>query len=221
VQAYANVASFPLSPGDGDLAIALDTHYLYEYNSGALAWQVIAGPNTILSVGTFDSGTPAANGASISSNALLLQSASATVPGLINTSTQTIAGVKTFSSALYANAGLDRSAAGTLSIGTSNATTINIGNVGATVNIAGTTLYENVTQLQVTDPLITLNKGGGAGSAANSGIELEENSVITGYVETSADRNSWILKAPNTAGDATITLIRPIRAIRRTGRRST
>lgn len=205
VQAYANVASFPLSPGDGDLAIALDTHYLYEYNSGALAWQVIAGPNTILSVGTFDSGTPAANGASISSNALLLQSASATVPGLINTSTQTIAGVKTFSSALYANAGLDISAAGTLSIGTSNATTINIGNAGATVNIVGTTLYENVTQLQVTDPLITLNKGGGAGSAANSGIELEENSVITGYVETSADRNSWILKAPNTAGDATIT----------------
>lgn len=205
VPTYANLASFPVSPGDGDTAIALDTHLLYEYNSGALAWQVIGGPNTILSIGTFDSGTPAANGASIASNALILQSASATNPGLINTSTQTLAGIKTFNAAIYADGGLDKSAAGTLSIGTGNATIINIGNASATVNIQGTTLYENVSQLQVTDPLITLNKGGGAGSAANSGFELEENSVITGYVETSADRNSWILKAPNTAGEATIT----------------
>lgn len=205
VPTYANVASFPASPGDGDLAIALDTHKLYEYNSTALAWQVIGGPSPVLSVGTIDSGTPAANGASISSTDLLMQSASATVPGLVNTSAQTFAGAKTFNAAIYADGGLDKSAAGTLSLGTANATTINIGNAGATVNIQGTTLYENVTQLQVTDPLITLNKGGGAGSAANSGFELEENSIITGYVETSADRNSWLLKAPNTAGEATIT----------------
>lgn len=115
------------------------------------------------------------------------------------------AGSPTFSGTVNANSGIDRSSAGTLSFGTLNASTINIGNSGATVNIQGTTLYENVSQLQVTDPLITLNKSGGIGSAANSGIELEENSVITAYVETSADRNSWLLKAPNTAGEATIT----------------
>lgn len=100
---------------------------------------------------------------------------------------------------------LDRATAGTLAIGGTNSTIINIGNAGATINIQGTTNYENVDQLQVKDPLVTINKGGGVGSAANSGIELEENSVITGYVETSADRNSWNLKAPNSAGIATIT----------------
>lgn len=107
---------------------------------------------------------------------------------------------------INANAGVDLTSSGTLALGTSvNSTIINIGNSGATVNINGTTLYENVSQLQVTDPLITLNKGGGAGSASNSGVELEEGGSITAYVETSANRNSWILKAPNTAGIATIT----------------
>lgn len=93
----------------------------------------------------------------------------------------------------------------TLSVGTSTASTINIGHSGATINIQGTTVYENVSQLQVTDPLITINKGGASGSGANSGIEVEENGSITAYAETSADRNSWQLKAPNTTGIATIT----------------
>ena len=100
---------------------------------------------------------------------------------------------------------LDITAAGTLAIGTGNATIINIGNAGATVNIQGTTHYENVDQLQVKDPLITLNKGGAVGSASSSGIELEENSVITAYVKSSADRNSWTLKAPATVGIVTVT----------------
>jgi hypothetical protein len=96
--------------------------------------------------------------------------------------------------------GIDTTSAGTLAIGSANANVINIGNSGSTVNIQGTTLYENVTQLQVKDPLLTINKGGGTGSASNSGIEIEENSSITAYVETSANRLSWILKAPSTAG---------------------
>lgn len=100
-------------------------------------------------------------------------------------------------------ADLDR-ASGTLGVG-ANANVINIGNPGAVVNIQGTTIYEETTQLQVSDPLISINVGGGAGSGANSGIEIEENSVITGYAETSSDRNSWQLKAPNTTGIATIT----------------
>lgn len=92
-----------------------------------------------------------------------------------------------------------------LAIGTVNADVINIGRPGATINIQGSTLYENVVQLQVTDPLITLNKGGGAGSGANSGIEVEESGSISAYATTSSDRNSWTLKAPNTAGIAVIT----------------
>lgn len=62
-----------------------------------------ASPTTVTTIGTIDSGTPAANGASISSNSLILQSASATVPGLVNTGTQTFAGTKTFNNTITAS----------------------------------------------------------------------------------------------------------------------
>lgn len=81
---------------------------------------------------------------------------------------------------------------------------INIGTSSSIVNINGETHYQNVTDLNVTDKLITLNKGGSAGSASGSGIELEENNVITAYVKTSADRNSMEVKAPNQTGIITI-----------------
>lgn len=163
-----------------------------------------SGGVTSLTLTAFGS-SPNADGASLTGQALTLQPADATHPGGVSTTTQSFAGNKTFLDNLLANVIDAEALTGTMSIGGTNASIINIGNSGATVNIQGTTLYENVTQLQVTDPLITLNKGGGAGSAANSGFEIEENSLITGYVETSGDRNSWLLKAPNTAGIATIT----------------
>lgn len=269
VQTYANFAAFPASASDGTLALALDTDTLYAYNAGSTSWVAIASPSAVLSIGTFDSGTPSANGAHIDLDALIMQSASASNPGLVNTGTQTmagnktftgtisasnlsgtntgdvtlgavgaspnanaaslsgqvltlqpasasfpgvittgsqsIAGSKTFSNLVNADGGIDRSNAGTLTIGATNSSIINIGNSGATVNIQGTTIYENTPQLLTADPLITVNHGGGAGSGQNSGIEVEENAIITGYCETSSDRNSWILKAPNTAGIATIT----------------
>lgn len=90
-----------------------------------------------------------------------------------------------------------------MNIGTTNADVINIGRVGATVNIYGNTIYSQVTNLEVSDKLIRLNRGGAAASAGGSGFELEENSVITGYVKTSSDRNSYELKVPNVAYKAT------------------
>lgn len=54
------------------------------------------GGGGITAIGTIDSGTPSANGASISGSNLLMQSASATVPGLVNVTTQTFAGTKSF-----------------------------------------------------------------------------------------------------------------------------
>jgi hypothetical protein len=85
------------------------------------------------------------------------------------------------------------------------AETINIGLPGSIVNIQGTTAYQDVTNLQVTDKLITVNKGGAAASGVGSGIEIEENAIITGYVKTSADRNSLEIKNPNQTGIASIT----------------
>ncbi|HAU30351.1 TPA: hypothetical protein DCW54_01835 [Candidatus Dependentiae bacterium] len=94
----------------------------------------------------------------------------------------------------------------TINLGTgAGASAINIGSAGDTINIYGDTCYNHVTELQVADKLITINKGGAAASGANSGLEVEEDSSIAGYVKTSGDRASWLTKAPASAGIVTIT----------------
>lgn len=85
---------------------------------------------------------------------------------------QTIAGNKTFSDDVVVNGDL-------------------------TVN--GSLTYLNSTNTDITDKLITLNKGGAAASAGGSGIEFEENAIITGYIKIAADRDGFELKAPNVA----------------------
>jgi hypothetical protein len=107
------------------------------------------------------------------------------------------------------NYGIDVVASGgtdTLNIGTSNADVINIGWSGAQVNIIGTLLYENVTNLTVTDKLITLNKGGASSSAVSTGFEIEEGGTITGYFATNGSRNGFDMKAPAIAGVASFSL---------------
>lgn len=94
----------------------------------------------------------------------------------------------------------------TVNIGTgTGANVVNIGGANTTVNITGSVNNNNVTNLNVTDKLITINDGGGAASGGNSGIEVEEAGSATGYLQTSSDRNSWQFKAPNSAGVTTLT----------------
>lgn len=81
-----------------------------------------------------------------------------------------------------------------------DSTTINLGSSGDTVNIAGTLTYVNTTNLEVVDKNITINKGGAAASAGNSGISVEENSTLTGSLTINANRDSWVLKAPLNPG---------------------
>lgn len=88
-----------------------------------------------------------------------------------------------------------------INIGTAGTNTIQIGNANSTVNILGTVLYENVTNLQVTDKLITINKGGAAASATGTGLEVEENSAISAYFKTTGGRDGWLLKAPSITND--------------------
>jgi hypothetical protein len=94
----------------------------------------------------------------------------------------------------------------TINIGTgSGTTTINLGGAGDTVNVAGTLTTVNTTNLDVADKIIRVNKGGAASTGFSCGFEVEENSAAAGYVQTSADRNSLIIKAPNSAGIITLT----------------
>lgn len=54
---------------------------------------------TVNTIGPIDSeASPSADGATITGNSLIMQSASATVPGLVNTLAQTLSGTKTFTS---------------------------------------------------------------------------------------------------------------------------
>lgn len=152
--------------------------------------------------------SPNDNAASLSGQVLTLQPADATHPGGVSTTTQTFTGVKTFNNAIYAAGGIDVASTGgtdTLTIGITNADVINIGRSGATINLQGDTFYQNVTNLQVTDKLFDVNYGGSAGSGSDAGFNIIENNIAEGYVKTSADRNSWSFKAPNTAGIVTLT----------------
>lgn len=94
----------------------------------------------------------------------------------------------------------------TINIGTgSGTTTINIGGAGDTVNVAGTLAYINTTNLTVTDKLVTLNKGGLASTADGSGIEVEENGNPTSYLKVGNSRGSWIVGVPAKSGTLMLT----------------
>jgi hypothetical protein len=83
-----------------------------------------------------------------------------------------------------------------LNLGTANASVINIGWSGATINIQGSVMWQDVDNLAVTDKLIRLNKGGATASGVSSGFEIEENAVITGWLATDSTRTGWDFKAP-------------------------
>lgn len=98
VPVYANLAAFPAGTTIGQLAIAADTGIGYEWRGSS--WIAVFGPGSVLSIGTFDSGIANANGAHIDNDQLIMQSASISVPGLVNIGTQSFVGHKTFTGVL-------------------------------------------------------------------------------------------------------------------------
>jgi len=82
---------------------------------------------SVTSIGALDGGTANATGATLSSNTLYLQSASATYAGLVNTSSQSFAGVKTFTSGAVISA--DQSL--TLSSSTGNSALLSVGGLNS------------------------------------------------------------------------------------------
>ncbi len=90
--------------------------------------------------------------------------------------------------------------------GVSGPTTINLGGPGDTVNLFGTVTKVVTTDLHVDDKLVTLNHGGAAVTASGAGLEIEEASVITGYIKTTPDRGGYLLRAPTSISDLTLDL---------------
>jgi len=94
-----------------------------------------------------------------------------------------------------------------LNVGVSNADTINYGYSGTTHNFIGTTINQNVTNLNVKDKLITINDGGAAASGGSSGFEIEEAGIATGYFIQNAGRTGYDFKASSNASVITLSFI--------------
>lgn len=75
-------------------------------------------------------------------------------------------------------------------------------NDGIVVN--GDLTFINTTNLEVTDKLIRVNKGGAAASGGGAGFEVEENGLITGSFKISSNREGWDLLAPANAFTLTL-----------------
>lgn len=118
---YATTGDLPAGATAGMAAIVLTSPpTLYAYDGST--WQAITsggGGGGVTAIGSFDSQTPNANGGVISGTSIYFQSASPTVPGMINTSSQIIGGSKKFTSeVLIATSG------NFLQLGATNPTTI-------------------------------------------------------------------------------------------------
>ncbi len=130
----------------------------------------VAGGSGVTTVGGLDGGTANAAGATISGTTMFLQSASATMPGLINTTTQTFAGAKTFSNLITGNAGISVSGATIdFNVASNNATNINTG---------------------TSTGLVTIGGGSGTFSLQTTNIDISSAGAIsgvTGYAQTSGN----------------------------------
>jgi len=204
----ATESLLPTPALDGAICVVQATKQVYEYSVSLGQWSNVtqkfidtigaASANGIVS-------SSVTNGNNVVETHLALTPADATHPGVVTTGTQTIAGVKTFSSNVLSPGFDSVSSGGTVGIGYTNATTINIGHSGSTVNILGTTNNINVTNYNVANKVMNMNTAGPAGSASGVGLDVQENSIVTAYFLTSSDRNSWQMLAPNTAGIITFT----------------
>lgn len=96
-------------------------------------------------IGTIDTGTPSADGAQDVGNALIMQSASVTVPGLVNNTTQSFSGNKTFTGTIAAS-----------NLSGTNTGNVTLAAVGAVPNANGAVLAGQVLTLE---PANTSNPG--------------------------------------------------------------
>jgi hypothetical protein len=138
-----------------------------------------SGTNTgDITVATFGS-TPTANGASLSGQALALQPADGTHPGLLTSGTQTIGGAKTFSAAISAS-----------NLSNTNTGDITLAAVGSTPGANGASLSSQVLTLQPAD-------------GTNPGLLTSGTQTIGGAKTFSAAISASNLSNTNT-GDITV-----------------
>lgn len=87
----------PSDPANGDIYYDSGTNSFKFYQNGAF---VTIPSSVVTTIGTFDGAAPAANGLTITGTNLFAQSATASVPGMVNIASQTFAGAKTFNTSI-------------------------------------------------------------------------------------------------------------------------
>lgn len=142
----ATITTFPdqtltLQPADGSnpglITAGTQTIGGNKTFSGTIAASNLSGTNTGNVTLTAVGATPSANGASLSGQALTLQPADGSNPGLITAGAQTIGGAKTFSGAISAS-----------NLSGTNTGDITLAAVGSTANANGASLAGQVLTLQ-------------------------------------------------------------------------
>lgn len=102
---FAWGAKSPIYSCPGPNACILTSYEGLVFPDGTQQSTAAGGVGGVTGIGTIDSEmSPSANGGVVSGVDLIFQSASATVPGLVNNSAQTMSGAKTFSSSVVAGA---------------------------------------------------------------------------------------------------------------------
>jgi hypothetical protein len=74
------------------------------------------------------------------------------------------------------------------------------------VTLKGSSVSLDTASLSTSSKLLTLNSSGGASSADACGFQIYENSNATGYIKTSADRNSFLFKPPGAYRELSINM---------------
>ncbi len=146
------------------------------------------GGSSVTSIGTIDSQTKSANGAVISGNSLVLQTADASSPGLVSTGTQTLAGAKTLSGAVTL------SAAGTALSVTNNATVGGAFTVQGSTNLGnGTTDVTTITGGSTTTDRLVINSVADDGThgeihgASDNDFSISSDGAMNFYSDRDAD----------------------------------
>jgi len=173
IPTYPDFASLPATAADGAAAITLDSDSLYIFNLGSMMWILAGGSGVPLSVGSFDGQPESADGATIASNQLFMQSADATHPGLVNNTTQTLSGNKTFTGTIAAS-NLSGTNTGDVTLGTPNGLSLagqalSLGTAStSTTGALTSTDWNSFNGKQVAGNYITALTGDGAASGPGS-----------------------------------------------------
>lgn len=183
-------------------ASSLSTGVVVANSDGALLTGSVsagaAGFGIVTTVGPLDGNTASPNAATIGSNSITLQSASAANPGIVSSANQTFAGVKTFNGQIIAPGGVGLSSTGTLALGAdANSQTILIGST------AGTIFYQKI-GLAMNAPQAAIHWGASLGNSNTTSGTVGSYSIVLGKMSSSNNLGAGaVIIGGNTAGALT------------------